>query len=147
MKKAAAIGILVCASVFFMGMGDLTGGDEAPKPAKFFAATITDKDLVTMQAEYIACEGGTTIKATLGKASITIPFEKISIVEFQDAGDGFQETTIKLFDGTEHKVKTRNLVKCTGHTKLGAIAIKTADLLKVEFQKDAKPPKPETETE
>ncbi len=139
-KRSLALAVLACAFCL-MGMGELGGGtDEIPEPDEYFAATITDKEMVAIRAEHLACDGQTMLKALRGKATISVPFSRIRAAEFTAGEDGYQDATITLQDNSVHRVRVKNIVKCTGMTEIGGMSIRTRDLHRVDFEYGAEAP-------
>jgi len=138
MKKLTSLIAIAVAAAMLTGMGSLGSKAETgiPIPDENFRAVVTDKLLLSSKAENVSCNGETFFKAYRGKMQVAIPFKKVKKAVFRETEEeGFQEVTVIFWDGGEHVVKMRNIVKCFGQTDLGPMQIKIRDLAKIEFEK------------
>ena len=140
---------LLFAGAAVLGMSGLGAppANEIPTPEEFFAATITDRSLVVVRAENVACDGETFLKARYGRAEVTISFSRIGSITFRDGDSGYQAATVQLTDGTSTEVQVGNGMSCTGYTELGTMAIKVRDLYQVQFEPNATPTLPQTQNQ
>ena len=114
--------LMVC--VFTLGMGGM-GSDQVvsiPEPDFNYRATLVDQADVSMDLEKFSCEGQTYLSGTLGKAEISIDFEKIRSIFFL-LDDKHLLANVKLTDGRNETISVDKKQPCYGVSSYADVKI------------------------
>ena len=135
MRRLMFMALMLClVSLFTMGMEGMGADDKFPEPSKNYTATVVDTASVAHKVRKVSMEGKTYVTGLLGKASITIDFEKIDTVSVSPSEDkAYVDAKLKLRDGTTVEVKVRSLSKCYGETDLGNMSVRARDIKSIDF--------------
>jgi hypothetical protein len=136
MKKFLAPMALFSSFLFLMGMGELGGSapaNKVPSPEKNFAVKVTDREGIQTSLSQFSQEGKVFLAGKRGGATVTVPFEKISQVQFQ-AAEGNEiaaKLTLRTQESLDLKVDKRS--KFYGKADFGTFQIDAKDLKAVSF--------------
>ena len=116
--------LLLVVCVFTLGMGGM-GSDQVvniPEPDVNYKATLVDQADVSMELEKFSCAGLTFLSGTLGKAEISIDFEKIRSIFFL-LDDQNLKAQIHLNDGRTETVIVDKKQPCYGASSYADVKI------------------------
>ena len=136
MKKFLAPMALFSSFLFLMGMGELGGSapaNKVPSPEKNFAVKVTDREGIQTSLSQFSQEGKVFLAGKRGSATVTVPFERISQVQFQ-AAEGNEipaKLTLRNRESLDLKVDKRS--KFYGKAEFGTFQIDAKDLKAVHF--------------
>ena len=114
--------LMVC--MFTMGMGGM-GSDQVvdiPEPDFNYRVTLIDQADVSMDLQKFSCEGQTFLSGTLGKAEISIDFEKIRSIFFLLDGNHLQ-ANVNLIDGRTETIAVDKKQPCYGASSYADVKI------------------------
>ena len=104
MKKTGYLLVLIC--LFTLGMGSM-GGDgvkRLPEVDQNFSVTVVDQSDVSLDLEKFSFEGNTFLTGALGKAQVSIEFEKIKAIYILKDGQDLK-ARVNLKDGKVLEIK------------------------------------------
>ena len=136
MKKFLAPLALCSSFLFLMGMGEMGGSapaNKVPSPEKNFAVKVTDREGIQTSLSQFSQEGKIFFAGKRGSATVTVPFETISQVQFQ-AAEGNEipaKLTLRTRESLDLKVDKRS--KFYGKAAFGTFQIDAKDLKTVNF--------------
>ena len=137
MKKIAYFIAIVILYGFLMGMGST--GDSAPvtvpEPETDYAVVLVDQSDVSMDLENFSCDGQVFISGKRGSAHISIPFQKISSVQFF-LKDAVLTANVKLKDETPVTVTVEKDQPCYGTLSYGSMKINMEDIKSITFKNE-----------
>ena len=132
MKKSwyFSLVILICLLTFGMGNMGERGVVDIPEPGKNYAATLVDQTDVSMDLEKFSFEGQTYFIGKLGRAEISIDFDKIDSILFILQDDQIKaEVNLKDLKSLEIIVdKGKN---CYGISSFANVRIEVQDIKKI----------------
>jgi hypothetical protein len=117
-----------------LGMGSM--GDQvsvkAPEPDKNVMVTLVDQDDMSLELEKFSCDGQTYITGKMGKADLSIDFEKIrSILSVDKRGQ--RTALVNLKDNKQVELVIEKDIPCFGTSSFADVRIMTHDIKKVVF--------------
>ncbi len=137
MKKYLAPAVLLTCFFFLLGMGELGGGtapiDKIPTPEKNFSAAVLDREGVQTTLQSFSFEGKIFLAGKHGSASIAVPFDKISEIQFQGQEGGEMGARVVLRDQKTVPIKVEKRSRFFGKTDFGTYQIEAKDLKSVRF--------------
>jgi hypothetical protein len=137
MKKFMAPAVLLTCFFFLLGMGELGGGptpiDKIPTPEKNFSATVLDREGVQTTLQSFSFEGKIFLAGKHGSASIAVPFEKISEIQFQGPEGSEMSARVILRDQKAVPIKVEKRSKFFGKTDFGTYQVEAKDLKSIRF--------------
>ena len=124
--------ILICCLTLGMGsMGDQVSVMPA-EPDQNFMVTVIDQDDVSLELEKFTCDGKTYITGKMGKADLSIDFEKIrSILSVDKSGQ--RKALVNLKDNKQVELVIEKDIPCFGTASFADVRIMTHDIKKVVF--------------
>ena len=137
MKKYLAPFFIFSLLIFLMGMGELGGTapvDKIPVPDKNFTARVVDRQGVETALSNLSCEGKVFLAGNRGRATVTIPFEKISQIQFQNPEGSEVPVKVFLQDQKPIEIKVAKRAKFYGKAEFGTFQIEMKDLRSINFQ-------------
>jgi hypothetical protein len=136
MKRFLVPTALFSSFLFLTGMGELGGSAPAnkiPSPGKNFAVKVTDREGILTSLSQFSQEGNIFLTGKRGGATVTIPFEKISQIQFQ-AAEGNEisaKLTLRTREALDLKVDKKS--KFYGKADFGTFQIEANDLKAISF--------------
>jgi len=136
MKRFLAPMALLSSFLLLMGMGEMGGSapaDKIPSPEKNFTVKVTDREGIQTSLSQFSQEGKVFLAGKRGSGTVTVPFEKISQIQFQTA-EGNEipvKLTLRTREGLDLKVDKRS--KFYGKTEFGTFQIDAKDLKTINF--------------
>jgi hypothetical protein len=132
MKRKIAGSLFIWICCLTMGMGSM--GEQAstktPEPDKNFLATVVDQDDVSMELEKFSIDGKTYITGKMGKADLSIDFEKIRSILFVVKEDSITARVI-LEGQKEVEMTVVPAVPCFGISSFADVRIAARDIKKI----------------
>ncbi|MEW6615209.1 MAG: hypothetical protein AB1401_07080 [Thermodesulfobacteriota bacterium] len=134
MKKGLYVIAFLTGFLLLTGMGGLGGTpvNKIPTPERDFSATLIDKQDVVTKCKQVSREGDVFFLGKKGRGTVTIPFEKIKITEFESR-KGVVTAVIKLIDGQTIEIEMDKSQRFYGMANFGTFEIEVSDLKKVIF--------------
>ena len=87
MKRKLFVSLFIWICCLTLGMGSM--GEQVsvktPEPDKNFLATVVDQDDVSLELENVSFNGKTYLTGKMGKADLSIDFEKIRSILFVES--------------------------------------------------------------
>ncbi len=125
-----ALFVWMCCLALGMGtMGD-SSSIKTPEPDKNFIVTLVDQDDVSMELEKFSYAGQTYLTGKLGKADLSIDFEKIRSILFVMVEN--QATAIVSLKGqAQVELTVENDTPCFGTSSFGDVRIDVRNIKKV----------------
>jgi hypothetical protein len=132
MKKSRYFGLVILICFLTVGMGNMgeRGVIDIPKPEKNYTATLVDQADVSMDLEKFSFEGQTYFIGKLGRAEISIDFDKIDSVLFILQDDNVK-AKVNLKDGKALEILVDKGKNCYGISSFGNVRIEVQDIKKV----------------
>lgn len=98
-----------------------------PEPAISFRVEVVDVDLNKFDVSKASFDGHIFLTGAIGKAKVSIPFEKIERIHFEYVDErGLQLLAfVTLKDGIEQTLEVSGTTPCYGETSYGNISIET----------------------
>jgi hypothetical protein len=129
--------ILMGSMLFLLGMGDLGGKapkDKIPEPEKNFTVQVFDIQEIQTGLTHFSQDGRVFLEGKRGKASITIPFEKISQIHLQNLKGDEISAKVSLRNGDHIEMQLNRKAIFYGKAKFGTFQIEAKDLKSIRFQ-------------
>ena len=129
--------ILIGSLLFLLGMGELGGKapmDKIPEPGNNFSVKVLDIQEIQTLLAHFSQDGNIFLEGKRGKASITIPFEKISQILFLNVKGDEISAKISLRNGESLEITLYKKVKFSGKAQFGTFQIEAKDLKSIRFQ-------------
>ena len=132
MKKSRYFGLVILICFLTVGMGNMgeRGVIDIPEPEKNYTATLVDQADVSMDLEKFSFEGQTYFIGKLGRAEISIDFDKIDSVLFILQDDNVK-VKVNLKDGKALEILVDKGKNCYGISSFGNVRIEVQDIKKV----------------
>ena len=132
MKKGWYFGLVILICLLAFGMGNMGERDviDIPEPEKDYVATLVDQTDVSMDLEKFSFEGQTYFIGKLGRAEISIDFDKIDSVLFILQDDQVK-ARVNLKDGKALEIIVDKDKNCYGISSFGNVRIEVQDIKKV----------------
>ena len=136
MKKFLAPMALFSSFLFLMGMGEMGGSapsNKIPSPERNFAVKVTDRGGIQTSLSQFSQEGKIFLSGKRGSATVTVAFEKIAQIQFQD-GEGNEipaKLALRSGEGLDLMVDKRS--RFYGKADFGTFQIDAKDLKAVNF--------------
>ena len=132
MKKSRYFGLVILICFLTVGMGNMgeRGVIDIPEPEKNYAATLVDQTDVSMDLEKFSFEGQTYFIGKLGRAEISIDFDRIDSVLFILQYDQVK-AKVNLKDGKALEILIDKDKNCYGISSFGNVRIEVQDIKKV----------------
>jgi hypothetical protein len=132
MKKSRYFGLVILICFLTVGMGNMgeMGVIDIPEPEKNYTATLVDQTDVSMDLEKFSFEGQTYFIGKLGRAEISIDFDKIDLVLFI-LQDDHVKAKVNLKDGKALEILIDKDKNCYGISSFGNVRIEVQDIKKV----------------
>ena len=132
MKKSRHFGLVILICFLAVGMGNMgeRGAIDIPEPEKNYTATLVDQADVSMDLEKFSFEGRTYFIGKLGRAEISIDFDKIDSVLFILQDDNVN-VKVNLKGGKALEILVDKGKNCYGISSFGNVRIEVQDIKKV----------------
>ena len=135
MKRKLFVSLFILICCLNVGMGSM--GDQAsikaPATDKNFIATVVDQDDVSLELENVSFDGKTYLTGKMGKADLSIDFEKIRSILFVETG-GHLAAEVNLADNKRVALVLNKDVPCFGTSSFADVRIMAYDIKKLVFK-------------
>ena len=129
-KLFVSLFIWICCLNLGMGSMDEQVAVKTPEPDKNFVATVVDQDDVSMELENVSFDGKTYLTGKMGKADLSIDFEKIRSMLFVESGG--QLTAMVTLEGHKQiELVVAHDAACFGTSSFADVRIAVRDIKKV----------------
>lgn len=132
MSRTLSGSLFVVFCCLALGMGSM--GDpvsvKAPGPDKNFAVKLVDQDDVSLELENFSCNGRTFITGKMGKADLSIDFDRIRSILFVGQV-GRLTALLTLKDNQEVELEMAEDLPCFGQSSFARVRIMASDIKKV----------------
>jgi hypothetical protein len=105
-----------------------------PEPAISYRVRVRDIDLNTFDIVKATFDGHVFLTGSIGKAKVSVPFEKIDMVWFEAAEGSDVVAMVTLKSGETQKLIVNGNTPCYGVAAYGNIAIDIKHLRDAKFQ-------------
>ena len=135
MKKVKTRGVVVLIGLLSMGMGAIgvTDPTQVPDVAENYAVTVVDQSDVSIALEHFSFDGRTFLLGKLGKAQISIEFDKIRSVFFLRQ-DQDVNAKVRLKNGEVVEILIEKKKPFFGVSSFANVRIETQDIKTITFQ-------------
>ena len=104
-----------------------------PEPAIDYRARVRDIDLTTFEVTRASFDGFVYLTGSLGRAKVSVPFDKIDRVFFEP-GEGLDViAVVTLKDGQQQSLVVKGTTPCYGVSDFGNVSIELRHLRDVVF--------------
>ena len=136
MRNSLYLGLIIFICFFTVGMGNMgeRGVIDIPEPEKNYAVTLVDQTDVSMELEKFSFEGQTYFIGKLGRAEISIDFDKIDSVLFI-LQDDYVKARVNLKDGKSLEILVDKGKNCYGISSFANIRIEVQDIKKITMER------------
>lgn len=131
-KLSGSLFIWICCLTLGMGSMGEPVSVKTPEPDKNFRATVMDQDDMSLELEKFSFNGKTYITGKMGKAALSIDFEKIRSILFVEQ-DGHIRAMVTLDDHQEIELLLEQDAPCFGTSSFADVRIAAGDIKKVVF--------------
>ena len=132
MKRTIFGTVFVWICCLCLGMG--TMGEQAavktPEPDENYLAVVVDQDDVSMDLEKFTFEGQTFLTGKMGKADLSIDFERIRSILFV-AAEGGTKAVVMLNDHKQVELIVASNIPCYGESSFADVRIEVQDIKKI----------------
>ena len=129
--------LIVLLPLSALAMGDLSGDGpttRVPEPSIDFTVVVTDTEMNPFTVSKATFDGHVYLTGTLGKAKVSVPFEKMALVDFVPA-EGMDVTALITFlDGQQQALVVKGTLPAYGQTAYGNVAIELRYLRDAVFK-------------
>ena len=151
LRHAAVLLLVLLIPVASLAMGDLTGEGAVtriPEPSLDYRVRVTDTEMNQFVVVKVSFQGHVYLSGTVGKARVSVPFDKIRKVIFEPMQNGDVLAVVTLDTGRQQSLTVRGDIPCYGLADFGNVSIQLSDLRDAEFlgRVRAAPPAPEDPT-
>ena len=136
MKRILTLIVVLATFLLLMGMGGMGGPAEVgkvPAPEKNFNVRVTDQKGVQTLLSQFSQEGRVFLVGKRGDATVTIPFEKITQIQFETLEGRDIEAKVSLRGPETADIKLEKQAKFYGKMDVGTFEILAKDLKSVSF--------------
>ena len=135
MKRGLLAVSIIMVAFFCMGMGGLGGHPEGsvPETDVRIQAEVQDRSGTTINLNQFSMDGKTYLVAWQGQGKLTIPFQHIDTITFEEAKGESVVTAVKLKSGNVMTLKIRSRAQFYGSTGYGAFQIRSRDVYSIDF--------------
>ena len=136
MKKSWYFGLGIFICFLTLGMGNMgeRGVIDIPEPEKNYAVALVDQADISMDLEKFSFEGQTYFIGKLGRAEISINFDKIDSVLFI-LQDDYVKARVNLKDGKALEILVDKGKNCYGISSFANIRIEVQDIKKITMER------------
>ena len=136
MKKSWYFGLGIFICFLTLGMGNMgeRGVIDIPEPEKNYAVALVDQADISMDLEKFSFEGQTYFIGKLGRAEISIDFDKIDSVLFI-LQDDYVKARVNLKDGKALEILVDKGKNCYGISSFANIRIEVQDIKKITMER------------
>ena len=117
-------------------MGDF-GGEGAltriPEPSLSYRVRVTDTEMNAFEVTKASFDGHVYLSGTVGKARVSVPFDRIKKVIFEPLEGQEMLAVVTLQDGSQQSMHVRGRTPCYGLADFGNVSIDLADLRDATF--------------
>jgi hypothetical protein len=136
MNHFITTGIIIFSLIFIMGMGDLGGTaavNQIPSPEKNFFAQVVDREGIETSLSQFSQDGKIFVTGKRGSATVAIPFDKISWIQFQNPEKGDVPVRLLLKDQSAIEIRLEKRSKFYGQAQFGTFQIEIKDVNSIRF--------------
>lgn len=119
-----------------VAMGDLTGAGgvtRIPEPSLSYQVRVTDTEMNQFLVDKASFEGHIYLSGKVGKARVSVPFDKIRKVIFEPMEGGDVLAVVTLDSGRQQSLTVVGSTPCYGLADFGNVVIQLTDLRDAEF--------------
>ena len=133
MKRAWYGLLLVMIGFITLGMGSIGSQDtvETPEPNRIYMAKLIDQSDVSVALEKLTCNGQTFVTGDMGRARLSIDFQKIRTILFFLEDDKVR-TEIILNDGQKATIYMEKNTPWFGRASFANVRIETKDIKTID---------------
>jgi hypothetical protein len=135
MKLGILTGLVILVALLCMGMGGLGGHPEGsvPETDVRIQAEVKDRSGTSINLNQFSMDGKTYLVAWQGQGKLTIPFQHIDTITFEEAKGESVVIAAKLKSGNVMTLKIRSRAQFYGSTGFGAFQIRSREVYSINF--------------
>ncbi len=135
MKRGLLAICILLIALICMGMGGLGGHPEGsvPETDVRIQAELQDRSGTSINLNQFSMDGKTYLVAWQGQGKLTIPFQHIDTITFEEAKGESVVIAAKLKSGTVKTLKIRSRAQFYGSTGYGAFQIRSKDVYSINI--------------
>ena len=136
MNKFFALAVVLVSVIFLSGMGELGGSappGKVPAPEKNFNVRVVDREGVQTTLSQFSQDGKVFLVGKRGDALVTIPFEKVSQVQFEPLEGKDVRARVSIKGAETVEIRLENKAKLYGKADFGTFQIDAKDLRSLSF--------------
>jgi hypothetical protein len=135
MKRGILTGLVILVALLCMGMGGLGGHPEGsvPETDVRIQAEVKDRSGTSINLNQFSMDGKTYLVAWQGQGKLTIPFQHIDTITFEEAKGESVVIAAKLKSGNVMTLKIRSRAQFYGSTGFGAFQIRSREVYSINF--------------
>ena len=135
MKSVWLFLLFAAIALFTLGMGGLGGHPEGtvPETDVHIKAEIRDRSGTVTKVDQFSMDGKTFLDASRGQGKLTIPFQHIESITFDEIKGDEVKVDVKLKTAEVMTVAIRSRALFYGSTGFGAFRIKSRDVAGITF--------------
>jgi len=132
MKRKLFVSLFIWICCLNLGMGSMDDqvSVKAPEPDKNFVARVVDQDDVSLELENVSFDGKTYLTGKMGKADLSIDFEKIRSMLFVES-EGQLTAKVTLEGNKKIELVVAHDAACFGISSFADVRIAVRDIKKV----------------
>ncbi len=104
-----------------------------PEPSLSYRVKVTDTEMNTFEVVKASFDGHIYLTGTVGKARVSVPFDRIKKVIFEPLEGTDMLAVVTLSDGSQQSMTVRGRTPCFGLADFGNVSIDLADLRDATF--------------
>jgi len=121
-----------------------------PEPSLSYRVRVTDTEMNSFEVVKASFDGHIYLTGTVGKARVSVPFDRIKKVIFEPLEGSDMLAVVTLADGSQQSMTVRGRTPCFGLADFGNVSIDLADLRDATFlgrDRSVEPGPPSTKSE
>ena len=111
-----------------MGFGDDSPDTRIPEPSISYRVLVRDSDLNEFEVVRASFDGHIYLTGELGKAKVSVPFDKIKRVDFEPSDGSDVIAIVTLVSGKQQSLKVRGTTPCYGESDFGNVRVEIRHL-------------------
>lgn len=111
-----------------MGFGEDSPDTRIPEPSISFRLVVRDAELNEFEVVRGSFDGHIYLTGELGKAKVSVPFDKIKRVDFEPSDSSEVLAIVTLTSGQQQTLRVRGATPCYGEAEFGNVKIEIRHL-------------------
>ncbi|MDO3379145.1 hypothetical protein [Geoalkalibacter halelectricus] len=135
MKRLTLLILLLPATIFLSGMGDLGGAPAgmAPETEEDIQAVIIDRQGVRTEVSRFSMGGKTYLEGAWGEGQMLVEFRNLKGIEFREEHNGKILIVLSLRTGDKQELRIKKEALFHGATDIGSFRIRARSVRQIAF--------------